>query len=282
MREYYRTATEEELHFYRQVVYPLQDRVFALTPPYGEQLYLTGGTALSRFYFDHRLSENLDFFVLTEDLKALANDLAARLHTAGIAVEIERLDAYFVRFYALTDQVRLKIEFAREFNLLGPLLPTAYGVLVNNLEDLGANKITAFEDRAEIKDIVDLYYITQQIPLARLFALADAKRVPVAYEQLLTINVRGIAGNVLLTTDLDEEALIGFVAELKAQAEAEVKKKEQIALDNIDPIVSKLLWDFPAERRTVNPYSRAVLQRRLRSLQLPERRVMERRLAYEA
>ena len=282
MREYYRTATEEELQFYRQVVYPLQDRVFALTPSYGEQLYLTGGTALSRFYFDHRLSEDLDFFVLTEDLKALANDLAARLHTAGIAVEIERLDTYFTRFYALTDQVRLKIEFAREFNLLGPLLPTAFGVLVNSLEDLGTNKITAFEDRAEIKDIVDLYHITQQIPLTRLFALADAKRVPVAYEQLLMINVRGIAGNALLTTDLDEESLTGFVAELKAQTEAEVKKKEQIALDNIDPIVSKLLWDFPAERRTVNPYSKAVLQRRLRSLQLPERRVMERRLAYEA
>jgi hypothetical protein len=181
----------------------------------------------------------------------------------------------------VTGKVRLKIEFAREFNLLGPLLPTAFGVLVNSLEDLGANKITAFEDRAEIKDIVDLYYITQRIPLERLFALADAKRVPVAYEQLLTINVSGIAGNVLLTTDLDEESLTGFVAELKAQAEAEVKKKEQIALDNIDPIVSKLLWDFPAERRTVNPYSRAVLQRRLRSLQLPERRAMERRLAYE-
>ena len=281
MREYYRTATDEELQFYRRVVYPLQDRVFALMPPYGEQLYLTGGTALSRFYFDHRLSEDLDFFVLTEDLKTLANDLAARLHTAGIAIEIERLDAYFTRFYAVTGKVRLKIEFAREFNLLGSLLPTAFGVLVNSLEDLGANKITAFEDRAEIKDIVDLYYITQRIPLERLFALADAKRVPVAYEQLLTINVSGIAGNVLLTTDLDEELLTEFVAELKVQAEAEVKKKEQIALDNIDPIVSKLLWDFPAERRTVNPYSRAVLQRRLRSLQLPERRAMERRLAYE-
>jgi hypothetical protein len=235
MREYYRTATEEELQFYRQVVYPLQDRVFALTPPYGEQLYLTRGTALSRFYFDHRLSEDLDFFVLTEDLKALANDLAARLNTAGIAVEIERLDAYFARFYAVAGQVRLKIEFAREFNLLGPLLPTVYGVLVDNLEDLGANKITAFEDRAEIKDIVDLYYITQQIPLGRLFALADAKRVPVAYEHLLTINVRGIVGNVWLTTDLDEEALTGFVAELKAQAEAEVKKKSRLPLTTLNP-----------------------------------------------
>jgi len=274
MREYYRTATEAERQFYRQAVYPLQDRVFALMPVYGELVYLTGGTALSRFYFDHRLSEDIDFFVVTDDLKVLANDLAARLTAQGLEVTIERLDGYFSRFYVMTEPVRLKVEFAREFNLLGDLLPTPAGVLVNNLEDLGANKITAFEDRAEIKDIIDLYYITQQIPWERLFELADAKRVPVAYEQLLTINVRGIAGSAWLTTDIAEEKLLGFVTDLTARVEAEVKKKERTALNHIPAIVTKLLWDFPADRRTLNAYSMPVLRRRLKSLPLPERRAL--------
>ena len=44
-------------------LYKLQDKVFeALKGNYGS-LYLTGGTALSRFYLHHRYSDDLDFFV---------------------------------------------------------------------------------------------------------------------------------------------------------------------------------------------------------------------------
>ena len=44
------------------------------------------------------------------------------------------------------------------------------------------------------KDIIDLFFITQRLPLARLFELADVKRVPVAYENLLAIPAQGLAG----------------------------------------------------------------------------------------
>ena len=90
--------------------------------------------------------------------------------------------------------MQLKVEFAREYHLVDGLIKTAHSIFVNSLADIGANKISAFEDRAEIKDIIDLDDITQRLPLARLGArLADVKRVPAAYENLLAINAAGVS-----------------------------------------------------------------------------------------
>ncbi len=278
MESLYREATSEELQFYQQTVYPLQDNVFETAAIYGDKLYLTGGTALSRFYFHHRLSEDLDFFTTTDDLKWIANDLRLRLRDKGFSVEVDRLEVYFARMYVVTQDCRLKIEFAKEFHLFDPLARTEKNIFVNSLQDLGANKVTAFEDRANIKDIIDLYYITQRIPLERLFEIAETKRVPVAYEDLLTINLSGISGNVLVTTHLAESDLADFVDELRLKTEIEIKKKEKIARDNIQQIAAKLLWDFPHERRRIDEHSLPVLRRRATQLKLPEQIALQKAL----
>jgi len=225
MYDLYRVATLEEQNFYEHTLYPLQDLVFDIVRTYGSDLYLTGGTALARFHFSHRLSEDLDFFTTTDNLQVIANDLRLKLIQQGFEVETDQLSVYFSRFYLLDDDVRLKIEFAKELHLIDPLEQTEKQIFINSLEDIGANKISAFEDRATIKDLVDLYYITQQIPLTRLFELAHMKRVPVAYEQLLTINTMGLTGNAFLTRMLPEEGLSAFLQTLVEQTELEVKKK---------------------------------------------------------
>ena len=55
-----RLATDAEQQFYEQALYPLQDDVLALVS--SDCFYLSGGTALSRFYYDHHYSDDLDFF----------------------------------------------------------------------------------------------------------------------------------------------------------------------------------------------------------------------------
>jgi len=275
MKNFYRQVTPEERWRYEQGLYALQDKVFEIASVYGDKIYLTGGTALSRFYFQHRLSEDLDFFTTTDDLKLIANDLVGRLQARGFAVEIDKLDVYFGRIFAEENGLKLKIEFVREFNLYGGLVKTDKGIYVNNLEDIGANKISAFEDRAEMKDIIDLYFITRKLAWEELFRIADTKRVPVAYEELLTINAQGISGKVLTLLDIDESALAAFVEELKTQTEAQIKKKERAAMNNIQKITEKLLWDFPIENRKLDEFSKPVLKRRLKQLPLPERKALE-------
>jgi hypothetical protein len=196
------------------------------------------------------------------------------LEDRGFATHVEQLDIYFARFFVLQQEVGLKIDFMRDYHLTEPLLPVSQGVFTNTLEDIGANKVTAFEDRAEIKDIVDLFYITQQLPLAHLFALADQKRIPIAYEHLLTINTQGVSGQALLIRPLAAEELTTFVAELKQQTEAEVQKKEQIAGEQLEQVIARLLWDFPREDRKLTLFSQPVLRRRLDHLPLPERRAL--------
>lgn len=188
LQNLYRIASPEEFSFYQDQLYPLQDEVLDIASIYEQNIYLTGGTALSRFYYGHRFSDDLDFFTTTDDLRAIlhpqrfanANDLAARLQQLNYTIEIERLDIYFARFFVVRPPCNLKIEFVKEFNLVGELTKTDRGIYINSLDDLGANKVSAFEDRAEIKDIIDLYFITKTIPLERFFELADFKRIPVA------------------------------------------------------------------------------------------------------
>ncbi len=279
IQRYYRQATAQEIAYYTEILYPLQDKVFELARLYDQKLYLTGGTALSRFYFQHRLSEDLDFFTTTDDLKLIANDLRLRLIAQGYEVEMEKLDIYFARFYVIHAGATLKVEFVKEFHLIDPLQQTAYGIYINSLEDIGTNKIAAFEARAAIKDIVDLYYLTQRLSFPRLFQLADHKRIPVAYEQLLTLNVTGITGQALLVDEISAERLGAFVAKLKSETEAEIKKKELSRAANLEPLIHRLLWEFPPERRSLNVYSIPVLQQRLHTLPLPDRRALAHRLA---
>jgi len=47
-------------------LYPLQNGVLNLVKKLKTPFFLTGGTALRRFYFNHRFSDDLDFFVINE------------------------------------------------------------------------------------------------------------------------------------------------------------------------------------------------------------------------
>jgi predicted nucleotidyltransferase component of viral defense system len=283
-----RVATEQELNFYTQTLYSLQDSVFALLAD-RQDIYLTGGTALARFYFNHQLSEDVDFFIKIEPDDSLdvikhqrradvvARDLAGKLsRTCNIANPT--YSETFSRFFVETVDCTLKIDVAREYNHIGQLIQQPDGFYINNLEDIGAAKITAFEDRCEIKDIVDLFYLTQQLPLERLFELTDQKREPVAYENLLTINTQGVSGAALVIKEIPPRELTDFINALKEAAEKEVKKKEEQAAREIDKLVKMTLWDFPNELKNINAYSIPVLKRRLNQMPLPQRNAIKKLL----
>lgn len=49
--------------FYFDRLYPMQDEVLRLIRSADTEFYLTGGTAASRGYLNHRFSDDLDLFV---------------------------------------------------------------------------------------------------------------------------------------------------------------------------------------------------------------------------
>jgi predicted nucleotidyltransferase component of viral defense system len=284
--ELYRTATEEEKRNYKEILYPLQDRILEICS-HNPDLYLTGGTALSRFYLEHRLSDDIDLFIFikkSDDLSIINNIKHAGIIARDLKgqfdkfyeVKDELYGEYYSRLVIKNEFTEVKIDFVREYNHFGEFGRTDSGILLNNLEDMCGNKISAFEERAEIKDIIDLYYLSKRFPIERMFEIANLKREPVQYENLLTINLFGIKGRALMLDELNPNDLESFIDELKETTETEIKKKEELVMNEIGMHVRSYLWDFPPEDRNINRFSKPVLANRLKKMPLPVRRAIKR------
>jgi predicted nucleotidyltransferase component of viral defense system len=159
-------------------IYPLQDKVLVALDGAQTRFYLTGGTALSRCYFHHRYSDDLDFFVNDDgQFSQYMIAVYSALKRIGIALELTIDESRFKRLMA--DQV-LKIEFVNDvpFYLGKPRqIPGFPFAAVDNLQNILANKITAFRDRSEVKDLVDIREIALQTrpDWKMIFSAADSK-----------------------------------------------------------------------------------------------------------
>jgi len=142
---------------------PLQSEFLAhfFATDTGQDFFLTGGTALAAFHLHHRVSVDLDLFTL-DDLalregEVLVPQLAADLkcHVA----RARRTEHYYEFLLEPGEGQALKVDLVRD---VGP----QYGehikvgdVIVDSVENIGANKLTAILGRTEPKDFVDLYFI---------------------------------------------------------------------------------------------------------------------------
>ena len=149
---------------YENTIYPLQDKVLAAFEKAGTPFYLTGGTALSRFYFNHRYSDDLDFFV-NDDSKFhdYLNKVFEAIKRDGVEFVVKMNDERFARIIA---GGVLKVEFVNDipFYLGKPeKIKNAPYSKIDNLMNILSNKITAVKDRDEVKDIIDIREIANSI-----------------------------------------------------------------------------------------------------------------------
>lgn len=271
-----RLASQEEIDFYHEVVYPLQDRILlAITEEFGELFYLSGGTALSRFYLQHRLSDDLDLFTPEARIDRAFPKIVELIERLGYKVYTETQGAFFCRLSVSTGPAVLKLDIATEKPLKPPAV-SPQGFFLDSFESIAVNKLIAFEDRAHMKDLIDLYFIVSGgMPLEELLAKAEEKRVIVPYEELLTINQQGLTGGALLLKSVSEESLFAFLEEVKRTLSEYIKKKAQEISSDIDHYIKALLWDLPPEERKVSSLTLKLLKERMKKLQLPVRIALE-------
>ncbi len=163
---------------YENILYPLQDKVLSIIDSLGTSFYLTGGTALSRFHFKHRYSDDLDFFVNNDpEFQNYVKQVIKAIAVQGIKHVIEKRDESFCR---LTIEDTLKVDFVND-------VPAYYGAVelrmsgpyskIDNPMNILANKVTAFSDRDEPKDISDIWIISKNLPIdwKTVFTAADSK-----------------------------------------------------------------------------------------------------------
>jgi len=161
------------------ILTPIQKSFLSLFSrlPDSNQFYLTGGTALSEYYFSHRLSFDLDFFAGVDDLVLPASYEIEQLGTkANLGIKIIRRFATYVELLVTDDQDNLKVDLALDSPYrFEPAVISEDGILVNDLRDLQVDKLLAYFGRAEPRDAVDLYFILQHEQKSILLEQATQK-----------------------------------------------------------------------------------------------------------
>jgi hypothetical protein len=103
---------------------------------------------------------------------------------AGFDVEPVHVAPDFFRGMISDGVTRVQLDVAPDSPRVAVPARSALRVFAHSLRDIAANKISAYENRAEVKDAVDLYYLARSASWAEMFADAERKRVPIAFEDL--------------------------------------------------------------------------------------------------
>jgi len=136
------------------------ERVFAGL--LADHFYLTGGTALARFYFHHRESLDLDLFTNDPEQDfALVNQLVLGiLHDLSLRITSQAITDTFIQYIVIDpDGTTLKVDFVKDIPVHFGDIIIRDGVRVDSLENIGSNKILAVFGRSDAKDFIDLYWI---------------------------------------------------------------------------------------------------------------------------
>jgi hypothetical protein len=187
---------------YRKL-YQIQDKILSALKPVLTTFYLTGGTALGRFYLNHRFSEDLDFFSNKSDTfnssvkdieRVLINNFAVITHQSVVYED-------FVRYYIEDGETVLKIEFVNDIAYrCGVPNEYEYGLIDTPLNIL-TNKLTAIVGRDEPKDVFDLYALAKQYMFNWMDIFVKAKNKAIINE--IDVEQRIKSFPVLLFQDVD-------------------------------------------------------------------------------
>ena len=147
----------------------LQKKIFdkvSEDPVLSKQFYFTGGTALSAFYLHHRESEDLDFFSETD------------FEDARIETLMKNVSMSFNTTYRFTKKGGVRIfEFVKKDKLLIKIDFNHYpykrvekgkryqGMAIDSLRDIATNKLLITNQRNDVKDFVDLYFLLKDFTI---------------------------------------------------------------------------------------------------------------------
>lgn len=140
-----------------KTLYKVQDKILQLIKDKDLGLYLTGGTALHRFYYEFRYSEDLDFF-------AVMNSSANSSFKSFVdLLEDNKIEFYFEvnakDFKRLIVDKTLKIDLVNDVVKHFGDINKIDGIYIDNIENIFTNKLTAMFDREAIRDVFDLYIL---------------------------------------------------------------------------------------------------------------------------
>jgi len=148
---------------YLNSLYPLQDSVLQLFTANNIPHYLTGDTALSRFFLQHRYSDDLDFFLNNDpDFEKESDRAISLLQNNFEQVSVNNRQLQFGRVFITKGNITLKLDFVNDVaHHLNDFEKKPLYHKIDNPLNILSNKIAAL-NRQAAKDIADILFICQR------------------------------------------------------------------------------------------------------------------------
>lgn len=142
-----------------QKLYALQDEVLAIVFGLENSFYLTGGTALHRFYYNYRYSDDLNFFVnndniFGESIFEVIDTLVEKEYSVEHTVKAKDFHRVIINHSLQLDFVNDRVHREGKSKVIN-------GFRVDNKINILANKVTAIIGRDEEKDFFDLFSLAK-------------------------------------------------------------------------------------------------------------------------
>jgi len=191
-----------------KLLYSLQTKVLQLFNSIKGPFYLTGGTALGRFYLGHRFSADLDFFVnghegFRKDLEPYMRSIKTNFNVQN---EGSLITDDFVRLLIVQEQDFLKIEFVNDiqYRYKLPIQNSIYAV--DTVRNILSNKITCIVGRDEPKDFFDIISIAMNYQFNWIEIFNEAKEKALINEIDVSQRIAEFPTEWLLKVDWLEQA----------------------------------------------------------------------------
>ena len=168
--------------------------------------YLTGGTALAQFYYQHRRSEDLDFFNPETEINQTALEIFLKKNVPKIGVsQINKTVFLGLVTYVLNfpDGQQLKVDFNYyPFPRIEPGKKYKH-LSIDGVYDIATNKLHTLFMKPRSRDYIDLYFILtrEKYPLDKLIIAAKTK-----FDW--HIDIVTLASQFVRTKDFDESAMM--------------------------------------------------------------------------
>jgi len=140
-------------------LYKIQDEVLSIIFEESTELYLTGGTCLSRFYYAKRYSVDLDLFAYSSNrfhfiIRSLLDKFSLKEIPYSVVTETKDFVRLLVRNVLQVDFVNDRVKYIGTVQIRD-------NYYIDNISNILANKVTAILSRDNIKDVFDLYLIAK-------------------------------------------------------------------------------------------------------------------------
>lgn len=217
------------------IKYQLQDNFLSsfFSLPFALRFYLTGGTALARFYFQHRESVDLDLFTNEKDIdfNEVNISIIKILESLALAMDKQVATPSFLQYITHNSNGEtLKIDVVKDIPVHFGQLKTEQAIQIDSLANIGSNKVLAIFGRTDAKDFVDLFWLVHEgkLNFDHLFSLAKQKDLGLTefYLAQAINHVHELREYPKLLKPLDIPAMTSYFTNLADELLRKIRPKE--------------------------------------------------------